>query len=214
MTLPIVRLIAHLWSSELDSNSYRIVNLIASLNLIRAAYVSIIEITRFKSHDGTELAPTESDRRPNYSHAELLHVLVNIYLFPVLFFFYGLYYTDVYSAFTVLFAYRCHLEHKPVGVMGAGLISLFMRQTNIFWVAVFLGGLEVCRTIPKGRAHFEFPCQPTIGDVVSGSWKYGRAYDPLIREAGVEGLRPHHLQSTAEKFCNGRLLLRHFADGE
>ncbi|KAG7110821.1 hypothetical protein HYQ45_017480 [Verticillium longisporum] len=49
---------------------------------------------------------------------------VNIALFPVLFFFSGLYYTDVVSTLVVLAA-----------------------QTNIFWVVVYMGGLEAVHAI-------------------------------------------------------------------
>lgn len=75
----------------------------------------------------------------------------SVALFPILFFFSGLYYTDVVSTLAVLLAYYNHLQrmkslqpslfHSFVTVM-VGTTALLMRQTNIFWVAVYMGGLE------------------------------------------------------------------------
>lgn len=118
----------------------------------------------------------------------LNHTAVNICLFPPLFFFYGLYYTDILSAFSVLYAYKFHLKDQQNKVIFAGLASLLFRQTNIFWVAVFFGGLQLCRTVPKGRLDVEYPRRPTMFDVISGSWQHACAYDPFVSEASFEGL--------------------------
>lgn len=119
---------------------------------------------------------------------ELVHSMINICLFPPLFFFYGLYYTDVLSVVTVLYAYRCYLSKQETKVIFAGLLSLLFRQTNIFWVSVFLGGMELCRCIPKGRPDIEFPSQPRVRDIIDGSWRHASAYDPPVNQACVEGL--------------------------
>lgn len=116
------------------------------------------------------------------------HTAVNICLFPPLFFFYGLYYTDVLSAFSVLYAYHCHLRKEYIKVIFAGLASLLFRQTNVFWVAVFLGGLELVRTLPRGRPDVEFPRRAAYHDVVLGSWHHARVFDPLVGQASFEGL--------------------------
>lgn len=119
---------------------------------------------------------------------ELIHNTLNTYFFPPLFFFYGLYYTDVLSALSVLYAYRCYLaKQSGATALFVGLLSLFFRQTNIFWVSLFLGGLELCRAIPKDRDGTRFPKQPTFRDVIYGSWQYAAAYDPLISQASFEG---------------------------
>ncbi|KAF8851649.1 hypothetical protein BDZ45DRAFT_717315 [Acephala macrosclerotiorum] len=85
-----------------------------------------------------------------------LHTSLNIALFPLLFFFSGLFYTDVLSTCIVLRMYRLFLERKGaytnsheglVWMYFTGIVALAMRQTNIFWVAVFMGGLELVRTI-------------------------------------------------------------------
>lgn len=126
-------------------------------------------------------------RSPSWSVWELIHTTINVYLFPPLFFFYGLYYTDVLSALSVLYVYRCYLLKQHIRVVFAGLLSLLFRQTNIFWVSIFFGCLALCRTIPKGRPEIEYPSQPTLYDVVEGSWQHASAYDPLISQACFEG---------------------------
>ena len=97
-----------------------------------------------------------------------MHTAVNICLFPPLFFFSGLYYTDILSTCIVLGAYYYFLKdgeaRRPKSEDGKadqglvpmslfrgltgyviGLAALLMRQTNIFWVAIFMGGMEVVR---------------------------------------------------------------------
>ncbi|CAK7211710.1 glucosyltransferase [Sporothrix curviconia] len=92
-----------------------------------------------------------------------LHTGFNVALLPVLFFFSALYYTDVYSTLAVLLAYRLHLFRvsvpalEPLPVWSdilavlVGFATLAMRQTNIFWVVVYLGGLEVVQAAKAVR---------------------------------------------------------------
>lgn len=100
-----------------------------------------------------------------------------IFAFPLFFFFSGLYYTDVFSALTVMCTYCCwqaglapasSSKKIPfqVGHLLCGLLALASRQTNIFWVAVFMGGLQVVHTV-KQKA---------------------RIHDPVIAEAYLEGM--------------------------
>ncbi|TGJ82814.1 hypothetical protein E0Z10_g5983 [Xylaria hypoxylon] len=81
---------------------------------------------------------------------------INIGLFPVLFFFSGLYYTDPSSTLVVLLAYANHLTRvgtkqpsflNDVYSLALGILALAFRQTNIFWVVVYMGGLEVIHSI-------------------------------------------------------------------
>ncbi|KAG9200128.1 glucosyltransferase [Epicoccum nigrum] len=76
----------------------------------------------------------------------------NIASFPPLYFFGALYYTDVMSTAAVLMSYGAFLATtaKPQRTLSddvlaviSGIIALFFRQTNIFWVAVFPAGLTV-----------------------------------------------------------------------
>lgn len=161
-------------------------------SFVLAAMVHTILVLNTKVHDGPcegkhLMLWTRCKRCPRWSARELIHTGVNIYLFPPLFFFYGLYYTDVLSVTCVLYAYRCYLTEQESRLIIGGLLSLLFRQTNIFWVSVFLGGLELCRTIPKGRPSIEFPNQPTFHDIIEGSWRHASAYDPTISQACFEG---------------------------
>lgn len=80
-----------------------------------------------------------------------------ILAFPLIFFFSGLYYTDVWSAVTVLAtmcAWRASTQSRGVTrfmlqllQVVLGLVSLGSRQTNVFWVVVFTGGLQAVETV-------------------------------------------------------------------
>ncbi|PVH83256.1 glycosyltransferase family 59 protein [Cadophora sp. DSE1049] len=128
-----------------------------------------------------------------------LHTALNIALVPLLFFFSGLFYTDVLSTCVVLRMYRLFLERRGayqnsseglVWLYLTGIVSLWMRQTNIFWVAVFMGGLEVVRTINTNQT-------PTsASDIVPYRWKdvclfyfkrysRGQIHDVPLKDAGV-----------------------------
>eukprot|EP00053_Salpingoeca_punica_P017200 m.164890 g.164890 ORF g.164890 m.164890 type:complete len:448 (-) comp17144_c3_seq2:924-2267(-) len=73
--------------------------------------------------------------------AAWLHALV-VCLFPLLFFFSFLYYTDVGSTLLVLSCYYLALSDRPVSSALVGGLSVLFRQTNIVWV-VFSAGVLV-----------------------------------------------------------------------
>ena len=116
-----------------------------------------------------------------WSLAELNHAALNICLFPPLFFFLGLYYTDVWSALSVIITLRFHQKKATRSMVLAGIASLFFRQTNIFWVGIYLGGLEVVRKLERHRPSASWET------AVFGSWRYCRIYDPLIFQASFGG---------------------------
>ena len=70
----------------------------------------------------------------------------------------------------------------------ASLLSLFFRQTNIFWATVFMGGLEVIRTLPEGRITVEYPEKPSFRDVISGTWQHSCLYAPMVNGSDLKGL--------------------------
>lgn len=126
--------------------------------------------------------------KPRWFMDHLNHTAFNICLFPPLFFFYCLYYTDVVSALLVLMTYHFHLLQARKSVMVAGLMSLLLRQTNIFWIAIFLGGLQTVQTLKKVRSDAEISKNDTFFQVVTGSLQHGCLYDPLVSEARAEGI--------------------------
>lgn len=69
-------------------------------------------------------------------------------LFPPLYFFTFLYYTDVGSTFTVLLAYLLTLHHNHLLAAVISVMAVLFRQTNIVWVA-FLGLLTVKKVVEK-----------------------------------------------------------------
>jgi alpha-1,2-glucosyltransferase len=132
---------------------------------------------------------------------ETLHTAVNIALFPPLFFFSGLFYTDILSTCLVLRAYRLFLERKGAYKNSSdglttlyltGMIALTMRQTNIFWVAIFLGGLELVRIIkaqvPSENSGLQIR-QSWQKAIVSRFWDYtrGQIHDMPLRDADLLG---------------------------
>lgn len=138
--------------------------------------------------------------------ANVSHTVLNICLFPPLFFFSGLYYTDVLALLVVVEAYNWDLKRDAetdqqtdsgkdtikaprnkvldtLGFLAFALAALVFRQTNIFWVSVFLGGLQVVRKI-RGSAT---PCMSSkVATIVKQGFQ-NEVYDPLVSEASLEG---------------------------
>lgn len=129
-----------------------------------------------------------------------LHTAFNIGLFPLLFFFSGLYYTDVLSTATVLTVFVNHLSRverdKPsiendfVTIL-LGVLTLFMRQTNVFWVVVFMGGLEAIHAVKSLRPkRVEQPKSTTLwAQVKFFTWRYsvGDIHDPPVNKSHPDG---------------------------
>ncbi|KAL8735114.1 MAG: hypothetical protein Q9166_000990 [cf. Caloplaca sp. 2 TL-2023] len=136
------------------------------------------------NYDGP--VPSKSMLPLLWSLTELNHAVVNTCLFPPLFFFYGLYYTDVWSALSVLITIQFYQKKWRMSMTIAGIASLFFRQTNIFWVAVYLGGSEITRKIKPGRPGFEYVPTATWTAVVAGSWQHLCIYNPLVVQASFE----------------------------
>lgn len=116
--------------------------------------------------------------RKSVDYESVLQREFSIIAFPLIWFFSALYYTDLFSVFTVVL---CHIFWSAgasadgsskflyqVLHLVAGLVSLASRQTNIFWVAVYLGGLQVIQSVKQNAGA-------------------DQVYDPPIAEAYVEG---------------------------
>ncbi|KAL6717231.1 glucosyltransferase [Lecanora helva] len=171
--------------------SYIHVNLTQLVILGRS---SILEVLRFINVIGGAciaavvhelLFLTKNQHTGSWNQFELIHVTLNICLFPPLFFFYALYYTDVLSALSVLFAYQCCLKKRSSWICCcAGLLSLLFRQTNIFWVSLFLGGLAFCRALPNGDVMS--PHAPGFFAMISLSWHKAASYDPRVSQASFQ----------------------------
>lgn len=64
-----------------------------------------------------------------------------------------------------------------------GMVALTMRQTNIFWVAVFLGGSEAVRTLKANIS----PAPISAAESIWKKWARGDIHDIALAEAGLSG---------------------------
>lgn len=140
-----------------------------------------------------QLKTAEGVRNSSPYSANAIWTGINVALFPVLFFFSGLYYTDVISTFVVLLAYVNHLgrvnSDRPslsehTFTLFLGLLALCMRQTNIFWVVVYMGGLEVVHGVKSLKPEpVATPSFTTLSQQVRFYvWRYslGDIHDPPL----------------------------------
>ncbi|KAL1302099.1 hypothetical protein AAFC00_002535 [Neodothiora populina] len=130
-----------------------------------------------------------------------IHTALNMCLFPPLFFFSGLYYTDVASTLFVLLFFKhffdIHARGTPTILQAVcsvllGLIALSFRQTNIFWVAVFPAGLVAIsgmgekRNPSRSSITRSFSVTDATRDVISKTWAEGILYDPQVGGAWID----------------------------
>ena len=133
----------------------------------------------------------QGERNTRPAGARLGPTVLNICLFPPLFFFSGLYYTDIVALLAVVEAYNWDIkrsaEKSSMGpllvflMLGVG--ALLFRQTNIFWVAVFLGGLRIARMLRRSSRDC---AESDIKGIAIRSSK-NELYDPTVAEASAVG---------------------------
>ncbi|KAK4610058.1 Dol-P-Glc:Glc(2)Man(9)GlcNAc(2)-PP-Dol alpha-1,2-glucosyltransferase [Fulvia fulva] len=130
------------------------------------------------------------------------HSSLNIVLFPPIFFFSALYYTDIASTLSVMASYwyfLIQLSNKETTFTGTmiqvvlGIISLTFRQTNIFWVAVGPAALTAIVELDRGHRVVKdsmYRRTQGFGDttysVAKTSWKMDVIYDPPAKDACIE----------------------------
>jgi alpha-1,2-glucosyltransferase len=129
-------------------------------------------------------------RRDGQYDKNPVHTVLNICHFPLLFFFSGLYYTDVCSVSFVLGAYQYHIRSLPEApasrttdvfkMFGLGFCALLMRQTNIFWVAIFFAGIHAVHHVKRVN-------RPKLDRSIGSLDVLEAIYDPLVSEAYIEG---------------------------
>ncbi|KAK6519465.1 glucosyltransferase [Arthrobotrys megalospora] len=126
------------------------------------------------------------EERMNHE-ASAAQTAMNVALFPLLYFFNNLFYTDIWSTVFVLFAYRSYLLYSPWTSAGWSLLSLFFRQTNILWT-IFLLLLSAIRILK--RLHPPAPSSllhhhPLTLSAILGRAGFGGLYDPSITHSDV-----------------------------
>ena len=143
--------------------------------------------------------PTTSSTGPSVFQ----HSVLNMILFPALFFLSALYYTDIWSTLFVILSYVQFVETSQeappafgrfLKLLVLGLASLGFRQTNIFWVAVFPAGVTIVQHIDKGHEAVRNSMHrgvegfgDTLYSVAKTSWKMEVVYDPTVQDASLSG---------------------------
>ena len=127
------------------------------------------------------------------------HTSLNIALFPPLFFFSALYYTDVLSTLYVMMSFDLYLRRRnlqqtnlrsSIEIVISGLLALSCRQTNIFWVAVFPAGLTAVRVLKSAKQKYldKTKFSPlTMTECARTAWESGHVYDCPASEASLIG---------------------------
>jgi len=168
--------------------------------------LSLFAVFFFLLHTAPPVSPRSAKQLPSEKSTlflplaslcpQQIHSALNICLFPPLFFFCALYYTDVASTLSVLLFTRHLLENNSRGPSTffqaclsilLAIISLSFRQTNIFWVGVFPIALLALGALHKDVESI----RPGSGkSVVLHAWANATFYDPQMRDAMLNGQSP------------------------
>ncbi|KIV89478.1 hypothetical protein PV10_06874 [Exophiala mesophila] len=128
-----------------------------------------------------------------------------IVMFPLLFFFSGLFYTDLLGVFAVVVTQvvwtaasgisRQNGNRWPRHILMLlhvllGLLALSARQTNIFWVSIYLAGLQVVETIKDrtgvDKIHDPPIAQASVQDFFTTTMSLARSAAPIIPQILVD----------------------------
>lgn len=177
-----------------------------------------IEPTAAPHRSRSSSPPPSQQQQPSALSVYALHSGLNIAFFPLLFFFSGLYYTDVLSTLVVLAAFwhtlvrtndvqqqyaprrrrqaqGAHSWRSDGLVVVLGVAALLMRQTNVFWVVVFMGGLEAVhaagalRPPPTRPGAFD---RPTKIKYYLSKYSQGEIHDPPLDAVSLDGTTTHY----------------------
>lgn len=185
-----------------SNNSLRALNVAATCLICFVSY-DILRLLRISSVQLLDKSKAENDARAAKHDRKDSTVLLdantalNIALFPPLFFFSALFYTDVMSTLVVLLSYNVFLNKHiaprdffdSLMTILTGVVALLFRQTNIFWVAVFPAALAVTAAL-KAEAPYEKSSRPAnVNEVLRKSWKDGTVHDCPVQDASVLGRR-------------------------
>ncbi|KAK3934663.1 DIE2/ALG10 family-domain-containing protein [Diplogelasinospora grovesii] len=190
--------------------------------------LSILHTALLASFCRNLIEARSADSRPGEKKSQAFslysyHTAFNIALFPALFFFSGLYYTDVVSTQVVLIAYHNHLwrlssEAAPSFANGLytlllGIAALLMRQTNVFWVVVYMGGLEAVHAVRSlsPAPVTQMPNLTTLSEHVRyylGRYAAGNIHDPPLNLAWPDDWVLCGLSMAIAALCNPVRMLK------
>ncbi|KAI9704750.1 MAG: glucosyltransferase [Candelina mexicana] len=179
-----IPMISDLYLSGDPTARMRSINLLAALLVLPwSTWALCALVSRRTTSSGDEAnAQRPASSKPALRETLLVidaHTALNICLFPPLFFFYALYYTDVWSAVLVLQTLKTSYPWFW------GIAALCFRQTNVFWVAIFPAGLEVVRTLKRKGSIMEGG-NTSLAAITERSWRHSAVYDPIVSEACFE----------------------------
>ncbi|PHH78632.1 hypothetical protein CDD82_2935 [Ophiocordyceps australis] len=200
------------WISACSASGLRAFN---ALGLLVVGYLAML--CRWQIEEAANPGPAPL---PISEYA--FHTAVNILLFPILFFFSGLYYTDVVSTAVVAGALLNHLGRvaRPRTswandwlTVALGTLALLMRQTNIFFVLVYMGGLEAIHAVKRPRlqrAHE--PRDMTLWQrlkFLGGQYSLGHVHDPPLSQAWPDDVLLTATSLAIAVVCNPVRVARH-----
>ncbi|KAF8420701.1 alpha-1,2 glucosyltransferas-like protein alg10 [Tirmania nivea] len=134
-------------------------------------------------------------RRHQRNKFDAANDAISIGFFPLLFFFGGLFYTDIWSTVFLLAAYERVLAGNAWASAVLSAISLLFRQTNVLWTAFFcvfnvLSRLEreaiALKKKDKGGSPPKFIIS-SYQQILENAWQTGDVYNPLLAEADIPG---------------------------
>jgi alpha-1,2-glucosyltransferase len=182
-----------------EINALRLLNVMA-LSLICPLSYAIIRTIRSRNLSGYSSAKRIESNAATLGGDDstvLLdaHTALNVTLFPPLFFFAALFYTDVISTLVVLLSYGALLQKNTIigtflGNITAvviGITALMFRQTNVFWVAIFPAGLAVIDALKRSAHLSKSVGEKTFKSTIQSCWNDGSVYDCSVQDALLEG---------------------------
>ncbi|XP_011505001.1 PREDICTED: putative Dol-P-Glc:Glc(2)Man(9)GlcNAc(2)-PP-Dol alpha-1,2-glucosyltransferase [Ceratosolen solmsi marchali] len=152
-----------------------------------------------KCLNGRSKARTDNNLR----RYKLYLIAWNITFFPPLFFWFFLYYTDIFSLNLILIMLLFHLYDKHKTAAFLGILSICVRQTNVAWVA-FLG-IDKCLTIIDqitNKPRFTdtlnvLPCLRTLYKIFKAEKKRGTLHFLKFLQSTCKDIFPYTLALTS-----------------
>jgi hypothetical protein len=169
--------------------SLRALNVAATCLICLVSY-GILRLLRTPRPRNALVGVEGQDKEIGLSNSTILldaNAALNIALFPPLFFFSALFYTDVMSTLVVLLSYGALFE-ALIAVL-IGVVALFFRQTNIFWVAIFPAGIAVINALKAASPPPTNTTAVNFSDILWESWEDGTVHDCAVQDAGLQGTK-------------------------
>ncbi|KAH7094651.1 DIE2/ALG10 family-domain-containing protein [Paraphoma chrysanthemicola] len=181
-----------------DTASLRALNVVALCLICPLSYGILRQLRAPAISQLEKSAVTKAENKASESNDSSVlsdaNAALNIALFPPLFFFSALFYTDVMSTLIVLLSYNVLLKRSAtsrsvfsdLSTVVVGVVALFFRQTNIFWVAIFPAGLSVIEALKGSASSTVSRRSGNPRDVLQRSWNEGAVHDCGVEDAEIQ----------------------------